>query len=338
MIKKFLFAVVVLGAIALGGFLYIKQSVNEFIAQPLNIEQPHLVTVERGNNLNTVISTFVDDQWIKPTQFASLVRRFHPNLTQIKVGTFEVLPGMTFEQALNAIIDGKEYQLAITFIEGSTFKEWREQFKQAEYLEHKTDTLTEAEIAQQLGIEREKLEGLFLAETYHYSVGDSDLDILKRAHRKLSVILEQSWDARQEKLPLKNSYEALILASIIEKETSVPSERERVASVFVNRLNKRMRLQTDPTVIYGMGDRYDGNIRKKDLREATPYNTYVINGLPPTPIAMPGKASILAAVNPENSNYLYFVASGTGGHVFSKNLRDHNRAVQQYLRQLRSKK
>ncbi|MGX9517945.1 endolytic transglycosylase MltG [Vibrio mediterranei] len=338
MIKKFLFAVVVLGAIALGGFLYIKQSVNEFIAQPLNIEQPHLVTVERGNNLNTVISTFVDDQWIKPTQFVSLVRRFHPNLTQIKVGTFEVLPGMTFEQALNAIIDGKEYQLAITFIEGSTFKEWREQFKQAEYLEHKTDTLTEAEIAQQLGIEREKLEGLFLAETYHYSVGDSDLDILKRAHRKLSVILEQSWDARQEKLPLKNSYEALILASIIEKETSVPSERERVASVFVNRLNKRMRLQTDPTVIYGMGDRYDGNIRKKDLREATPYNTYVINGLPPTPIAMPGKASILAAVNPENSNYLYFVASGTGGHVFSKNLRDHNRAVQQYLRQLRSKK
>ncbi|MCF4174660.1 endolytic transglycosylase MltG [Vibrio mediterranei] len=338
MIKKFLFAVVVLGAIALGGFLYIKQSVNEFIAQPLNIEQPHLVTVERGNNLNTVISTFVDDQWIKPTQFASLVRRFHPNLTQIKVGTFEVLPGMTFEQALNAIIDGKEYQLAITFIEGSTFKEWREQFKQAEYLEHKTDTLTEAEIAQQLGIEREKLEGLFLAETYHYSVGDSDLDILKRAHRKLSVILEQSWDARQEKLPLKNSYEALILASIIEKETSVPSERERVASVFVNRLNKRMRLQTDPTVIYGMGDRYDGNIRKKDLREATPYNTYVINGLPPTPIAMPGKASILAAVNPEDSNYLYFVASGTGGHVFSKNLRDHNRAVQQYLRQLRSKK
>ncbi|MCG9664763.1 endolytic transglycosylase MltG [Vibrio mediterranei] len=338
MIKKFLFTVVVLGAIALGGFLYVKQSVNEFIAQPLNIEQPHLVTVERGNNLNTVISTFVDDQWIKPTQFASLVRRFHPNLTQIKVGTFEVLPGMTFEQALNAIIDGKEYQLAITFIEGSTFKEWREQFKQAEYLEHKTDTLTEAEIAQQLGIEREKLEGLFLAETYHYSVGDSDLDILKRAHRKLSVILEQSWDARQEKLPLKNSYEALILASIIEKETSVPSERERVASVFVNRLNKRMRLQTDPTVIYGMGDRYDGNIRKKDLREATPYNTYVINGLPPTPIAMPGKASILAAVNPENSNYLYFVASGTGGHVFSKNLRDHNRAVQQYLRQLRSKK
>lgn len=338
MIKKFLFTVVVLGAIALGGFLYVKQSVNEFIAQPLNIEQPHLVTVERGNNLNTVISTFVDDQWIKPNQFASLVRRFHPNLTQIKVGTFEVLPGMTFEQALNAIIDGKEYQLTITFIEGSTFKEWREQFTQAEYLEHETDTLTEAEIAQQLGIEREKLEGLFLAETYHYSVGDSDLDILKRAHRKLNIILEQSWDARQDKLPLKNSYEALILASIIEKETSVPSERERVASVFVNRLNKRMRLQTDPTVIYGMGDRYDGNIRKKDLREATPYNTYVINGLPPTPIAMPGKASILAAVNPEDSNYLYFVASGTGGHVFSKNLRDHNRAVQQYLRQLRSKK
>ncbi|GMQ47079.1 endolytic transglycosylase MltG [Vibrio sp. 10N] len=338
MLKKFVVFVILLGAIAAGGFVYVKNSVAKFIAQPLNIEQAELVTVKRGNSLNTLIATFVDNRWIAPTDFEQLVRRFHPELTQIKVGTFELTPGMTFEQAINEIIHGNEYQLAITFIEGSTFKEWRQQFATAEHLEHATEAMTEAEIAASLGVEHERLEGLFLAETYHYSVGDSDLDILKRANSKLEKILNASWEQKQEKLPLKNQYEVLILASIIEKETSVPSERERVAAVFVNRLNKGMRLQTDPTVIYGMGDRYDGNIRKKDLRERTPYNTYVINGLPPTPIAMPGKASIMAAVNPEDSNYLYFVASGTGGHVFSKNLRDHNRAVQQYLKQLRSRK
>ncbi|WP_394151671.1 endolytic transglycosylase MltG [Vibrio maritimus] len=338
MLKKFLLLVIILAAVAVGGFVHVKNSVQDFVNQPMNLEEPTLITVERGNSLNTLMATFEGNQWIEPTPFAELVRRFHPELTQIKVGTFELKPTMTFKEAIDAVIEGKEYQLAITFIEGSTFKEWREQFANADYLEHKTLEMDEKAIAQELGIEHERLEGLFLAETYHYSVGDSDLDILKRANRKLNKVLSESWEQRQDKLPLKNEYEALILASIIEKETSVPSERERVASVFVNRLNIGMRLQTDPTVIYGMGDRYDGNIRKKDLREATPYNTYVINGLPPTPIAMPGKASIMASVNPEDSNYLYFVASGTGGHVFSKNLRDHNRAVQQYLKQLRSRK
>lgn len=338
MIKKLFLALLLLAAIAVGGFFYVKNNVEQFVQQPLRLDEPQLVTVKRGNNLNTIITTFSENDWIDAPQYDSLVRRFHPELTQLKVGTFQITPDMTFAQAVETIISGKEYQLAITFIEGSTFKEWRELFANAEHLEHKTEQMSEADIAAALGIEREKLEGLFLAETYHYSVGDSDLDILNRANRKLEAILKNSWEARQQNLPLKNSYEALILASIIEKETSVPSERERVAAVFVNRLNKRMRLQTDPTVIYGMGDRYDGNIRKKDLREPTPYNTYVINGLPPTPIAMPGEASILAAVNPEDSNYLYFVASGKGGHVFSKNLRDHNRAVQQYLKHLRSNK
>ncbi|MDF5601826.1 endolytic transglycosylase MltG, partial [Vibrio parahaemolyticus] len=212
------------------------------------------------------------------------------------------------------------------------------QLKSAPYLKHDLTDLSEKEMAAKLGIEREKLEGLFLAETYHYTAGASESQLLKRAHRKLNKILDASWEARQEKLPLQDKYEALILASIIEKETAIDSERERVASVFINRLNKRMRLQTDPTVIYGMGDAYDGNIRKKDLRTPTPYNTYTINGLPPTPIAMAGEASIEAALNPESSNYLYFVASGKGGHVFSKSLAEHNRAVRAYLRELRKNK
>ncbi|MFA0677922.1 endolytic transglycosylase MltG, partial [Vibrio sp. 10N.222.51.A6] len=172
----------------------------------------------------------------------------------------------------------------------------------------------------------------------HYTYGTTDLDLLKRAHRDLMNVVNDEWENRADKLPLKSPYEALILASIIEKETAVASERERVSSVFVNRLNKRMRLQTDPTVIYGMGASYKGNIRKKDLRTPTPYNTYTMSGLPPTPIAMAGKASINAALNPEKSNYLYFVASGTGGHVFSKSLTEHNRAVRAYLKQLRKNK
>jgi len=196
--------------------------------------------------------------------------------------------------------------------------------------------LAEADIAQKLGIEQQKLEGLFLAETYHFPFGTTDLEILKRANRRLEKILDQHWANRQPNLPIKTPYEALILASIIEKETAIASERGRIASVFVNRLNKRMRLQTDPTVIYGLGDAYDGNLRKKDLRTPTPFNTYTIFGLPPTPIAMAGEASIKAALNPEQSNYLYFVASGSGGHVFSKTLNEHNRAVRAYLKQLRT--
>ncbi|CAH0526531.1 endolytic transglycosylase MltG [Vibrio hippocampi] len=338
MLKKLFILLLLVLAAAAGGYVYVKNSVETYLQQPLKLEQNELVTVERGTNLNTMLNRFSQNGWIDPIEFTNLIRRFHPELTRLKVGTFELTPTMNLTEALNHLITGKEYQLAITFIEGSTFKEWREQFARAKYLEHRTEAMSEAEIAQTLGIDYDQLEGLFLAETYHYSVGDSDIEILKRAHTKLNSILETNWQQRQDNLPLDNAYEALILASIIEKETSVELERERVASVFVNRLNKRMRLQTDPTVIYGMGDRYDGNIRKKDLREATPYNTYVINGLPPTPIAMPGEASIKAAVNPEDSQYLYFVASGTGGHVFSKNLRDHNRAVQQYLRHLRSRK
>ncbi|MFA0085935.1 ABC transporter substrate-binding protein [Vibrio sp. 10N.286.49.C2] len=338
MLKKLLMLIIVLSAVALGALFYAQKGVDAFLGQTLRIESPQLVTVKRGNNLNTVFSQFEDNGWIEASPFTQLVRRFHPELSQLKVGTFQLKPGIDLTQAIDVLNEGTEFQLAITFIEGSTFKEWREQLIEADHLNKITSEMSEADIAKALDISQHKLEGLFLAETYHYSVGDTDLDILRRAHTKLNRVLNKNWDEKQANLPLNNQYEALILASIIEKETAVASERERVASVFVNRLNRPMRLQTDPTVIYGMGDRYDGNIRKKDLREKTPYNTYVIDGLPPTPIAMPGEASIHAALNPEKSNYLYFVASGKGGHVFSKNLRDHNRAVQQYLRTIRSQK
>ncbi|MBY8298957.1 endolytic transglycosylase MltG [Vibrio fluvialis] len=335
MIKKLvslLFTLLVLAAV---GYFYVTKQVDVYLSQPLDTQSEQLVTIPSGTSLNGALSLMTKHGWID-SQFAEkLVRRFHPELTQIKAGTYQLMPDMKLAQALQLLVSGKEHQFAITFVEGSRFSEWMAILEQNEQLKHTLTESSEADIAKQLGIEQSKLEGLFLAETYHFTKGVSDLDILKRAHRKLEGILNSAWETRQENLPLTSPYQALILASIIEKETAVESERERIASVFVNRLNKRMRLQTDPTVIYGMGDNYDGNIRKKDLRAPTPYNTYVINGLPPTPIAMPGEASIRAALNPEQSAYLYFVASGNGGHVFSKNLTEHNRAVRAYLKQLR---
>jgi len=337
-IKKITIFLALVAMIAAAGYGYITKQVEQYVTQPLQIEQDQIFTLKSGTSFNRVLAQLTEQGWIKSNDVSRLVRRLHPELTQLKAGTYLLQPGLNLTQALELLKSGKEHQFAITFVEGSTFKEWREALVGASHLEHELTGLSEADIAVKLGLEHEKLEGLLLAETYHYTFGTSDLDILKRASSKLQQVLNIQWEKRQDKLPLKTPYEALILASIIEKETAVEEERERVASVFVNRLNKRMRLQTDPTVIYGMGDKYDGNIRKKDLRTPTPYNTYTIFGLPPTPIAMPGEASIEAALNPESSKYLYFVASGTGGHVFSKSLAEHNRAVRAYLKQLRSKK
>ncbi len=338
MIKKITLFLLLVAALAAGGYVYVAKQVEQYVNQPLQIEQSQIFTIASGTSFNRVLEQLTESKMITGSDVVKLVRRFHPELTQLRAGTYLLDSGSTLKSTLEQFKQGKEHQFSITFVEGSTFKEWQQIIDNAPYLEHELDGLSEAQIAQKLGLPHEKLEGLLLAETYHYTFGASDLDILKRAADKLQMVLDEHWATRQEKLPLKSSYEALILASIIEKETAVESERERVAAVFVNRLNKRMRLQTDPTVIYGMGDKYDGNIRKKDLRTPTPYNTYTIFGLPPTPIAMPGEASIQAALNPEDSNYLYFVASGNGGHVFSKTLAEHNRAVRAYLKQLRSKK
>ncbi|WP_117233287.1 endolytic transglycosylase MltG [Vibrio maerlii] len=338
MLKKIgiLFVLGLLISAALAFYAY--QQTNAYLDQPVQIEQETLMTVEPGMHFRSFLNSLEQQELIEENSFSKLASRLAPELTSLKVGTFQVQPSQSLRQVLAYLVEGKEHQFSITFIEGSRFSEWMLQFAESKDVVHTLDGVSEKEIAQRLGIERDKLEGLFLAETYHFTKGTSDLDILKRAHRKLNEVVNEAWDKRQDKLPLKNEYEALILASIIEKETAIDSERERVSSVFINRLNIGMRLQTDPTVIYGMGDSYDGNIRKKDLRTPTPYNTYTMNGLPPTPIAMAGPASIHAAVNPEASKYLYFVASGKGGHVFSKSLTEHNRAVRAYLKQLRINK
>lgn len=337
MLKKILILVVALAVLIGAGFGYVIHGVDRYLNQPLNIEQNQLVTVPFGTNINRAMDILVDKKWVQPSSLARFVRRLHPELVSIKAGTYQLTPSMTLKTALEHIVSGKEHQFAVTFVEGSRFSEWRDILANNSYLKHTITGMSEADIATKLGIKHSKLEGLFLAETYHFTAGKSDIAILRRAHNKLMTYLDAQWQERDESLPLKSPYQALTLASIIEKETALASERQRVSSVFVNRLNKHMRLQTDPTVIYGMGDNYHGNIRKRDLHRATPYNTYVIHGLPPTPIAMVGKNAIDAALHPEKSDYLYFVASGDGGHVFSKTLTQHNRAVRAYLRKLRNK-
>ncbi len=337
MIKKLISLLFVLAALAAGGFFYVAKQVDSYVGQPIQIEQQEVVAIRTGASLTSVLNQLTGKGWFEDDELSSrLLRRFYPELTTVKAGTYVIEPSQTLYQVIEQIVEGKEHQFSITFVEGSRFDEWLEALSQAPQLENLTQGLTEEQIAEELGIENEKLEGLFLAETYHYTAGTSDLEILSRAYKQLDTVLTKAWEVKQAGLPLDSPYEALILASIIEKETAVAEERERVAAVFVNRLNKGMRLQTDPTVIYGMGDKYQGHIGRKGLDTPTPYNTYIIRGLPPTPIAMPGRASVLAALNPEDSDYLYFVASGKGGHVFSKNLADHNRAVRAYLKHIRS--
>lgn len=338
MIKKLVILFIVIVIVVIGMVFFAKSEVNDYLGQEVYAQGDRLVTIKRGSSLRSALWQMEHKGAIERTSFSRLLPYLYPDLVNIKAGTYQVQEQATLNDLLKEMVAGNEFQYTVTFIEGSRFSEWRTQLSLAKGLQHKTQEMTESDIAKAVGIDKDKLEGLLLAETYHYTTGMSDLDILKRSHNALMRVLNQAWETRKQGLPLKTPYEALILASIIEKETAIESERERIASVFVNRLNTNMRLQTDPTVIYGLGDKYDGNIRKKDLSTPTAYNTYVINGLPPTPIAMPGAKSIRAALNPETSRYLYFVASGDGGHVFTKSLPEHNRAVRNYLRKLRVNK
>jgi UPF0755 protein len=217
-----------------------------------------------------------------------------------------------------------------TLVDGWTFAQWRARLDQHPDLKHETRDLAEAEIAARLGIEGGRIDGWLFPDTYLFDKQSSDLELFARAHRAMRKKLDGAWSERDQGLPYRNPYEALIMASIIEKETGRADDRTLVAAVFVNRLRKGMLLQTDPTVIYGLGEKFDGNLRKRDLQADTPYNTYTRSGLPPSPIAMPGTAAIQAALHPADSDALYFVARGDGSSQFSKTLDEHNKAVSKY--------
>ena len=251
---------------------------------------------------------------------------------KIRAGSYEIGAGTTPISLLNKMVRGDQTLAFVRLIEGWTFRQFRAELAKAEGLKPTTSAMSDADVMAALGEPGVAAEGQFYPDTYAYSKGSADIAVLKRAHRAMTKRLETAWAARIPDTPLRSMSDALTLASIVEKETGVSSDRGKVASVFVNRLRIGMPLQTDPTVIYGLGDKFDGNLRKRDLLADSPYNTYLRAGLPPTPIAMPGKASLMAAVRPESTRALYFVSRGDGSSEFSESLPAHNRAVNQYQR------
>ena len=287
-------------------------------------------TVKPGSSVKGIARELNEAGLISQPQFFEWFARSEGLAQRIQAGEYQVRGEMTPRQLLTDMSQGKVIQYPMTIVEGWSFKQLRAFLAQHEALEHTLDGLSDAEVMAKLGYADIHPEGRFLPDTYHFPRGTSDQQFLKRAYQMMESTLDQLWQQRQQGLPIKTPYEALILASIIERETAVAEERPEIAGVFVRRLQKRMRLQTDPTVIYGMGDTYQGNIRRRDLRTDTPYNTYTRRGLTPTPIAMPSAAAIEAALHPKPGNTLYFVARGDGTHKFSATLVEHNKAVVKY--------
>ena len=287
-------------------------------------------TVKNGMSLRALSRRLADEGLLPEAHSFWILGRTLGKDKAIQAGTYRVDRPLTPVELLDKLNRGDVVAADIAFVEGTTLRQWLAQLKAQPRLRQTLEGKSIDEVRAAIGLAQGSAEGWLFPDTYRFAPGSADVEILKRAHAAMKKRLADAWDARDPDLPLKSPYEALILASIVEKETGAAGERPLVASVFANRLRRSMRLQTDPTVIYGMGAAFDGNIRKKDLSTDTPWNTYTRDGLPPTPIAMPGAASLLAATRPAKSEFLYFVGKGDGTHQFSRNLEEHNRAVARY--------
>ncbi|MBI1195865.1 MAG: endolytic transglycosylase MltG [Gammaproteobacteria bacterium] len=310
---------------------WLLMDIRQFVDTPLALPE-HGVDYEIGPGMGVIrIATDLERHGILThARYLSWYARWQGDVIDIKAGRYRLEPGLTPRRLLKLLHSGAVIQYPITVPEGYTFKQLRELLDINPEIDHRYANATNAEIMAALGRPGAHPEGLFFPDTYHFTARSTDLSILQRAMEAMQVHLDAAWQGRAEGLPYKSPYEALIMASIIEKETSLEEERTRIAGVFVRRLEHRMRLQTDPTVIYGLGDRFHGNLHRRDLKADTPYNTYVHRGLPPTPIAMPGLASIDAALHPDEGESLYFVSKGDGSHQFSDTLKDHLKAVRRY--------
>ena len=342
--KKFfvflLILLLILGGVGFWGY----QKLTEFVHTPVNVTQDQLLTIERGTTGSKLAALLEQEKILEHADLLPWLLKLQPQLNKVKAGTYSLTGVKTLQDLLDMINSGKEAQFSVKFIEGKTFKEWRKNLENAPHLKQTLQGKTDKEIMALLDIpavakavyEWNNMDGWLYPDTYNYTPNSTDLELLKRSATRLQKALDKAWNERDENLLLADPYQMLILASIVEKETGIAAERPQVASVFINRLKANMKLQTDPTVIYGMGESYTGNIRKKDLETITPYNTYMIEGLPPTPIAMVSESALQAVAHPAKTDFYYFVADGSGGHKFTRNLNEHNKAVQEYLRWYRN--
>jgi UPF0755 protein len=322
---RWLLALVALAIVVAGGAAW------WYLQRPLPLPaSPYDFKVQSGATLSSVARDFTSAGVLPHPAPLIALARWRGVDRAIKAGSYEIDSGITLPQLLARLTQGDVTQTSLTIIEGATFADVRAALRARSDVVKGVIDLPEPELLAKLGIDAPSPEGQFFPDTYFFASGSSDADVLKRAHRLLNARLQAGWEKRASGLPLSTPYEALILASIVEKETGRAADRGNVASVFINRLKAGMRLQTDPTVIYGIRDRFDGNLRKSDLETDTPYNTYTRDGLPPTPIALPSQASLDAVLNPPSTSFLYFVSRGDGSSEFTSSLAEHNRAVARF--------
>jgi len=289
------------------------------------------IKVQSGTGIHTLARILHQTRLVRYPRLFILLAKINGDAPKLKAGEYQITPTMTAPDLLANIVAGKVMQRSITFIEGWTFRQIKQALDENTHIQHTIVKMSNTQIMKQLGHPQQYPEGMFFPDTYYFTWGDNDIEVLKTAYARMQNILEKQWLQRASGLPYKKPYQALIVASLIEKETALPEERRLVAGVIARRLKKHMRLQVDPTVLYGLGRAYGSVIMQEDLDLYTPYNTYQRYGLPPTPIDMPGRASILAALHPAHGDALYYVARGDGSHQFSATYKQHQKAVKKYL-------
>ncbi|MBJ3815484.1 cell division protein YceG [Shimwellia pseudoproteus] len=334
MLYFFLLILVALGLAAGVGMW----KVHRLADSPLLIRDETIFTLKPGTGRLALGEQLYNEKIINRPRVFQWLLKIEPGLSHFKAGTYRLTPDMSVRAMMTLLASGKEAQFPLRLVEGMRVSDWLEQLRAAPYIKHTLKDDSYRTLASALGLTGpEQVEGWFYPDTWLYTANTTDVALMKRAHQRMVKAVDAVWKDRMDNLPYKDQQQLVTMASIIEKETAVAGERDLVSSVFINRLRIGMRLQTDPTVIYGMGEHYRGNITRKDLETPTPYNTYVIDGLPPGAIAIPSPASLDAAAHPAKSNWLYFVADGKGGHTFSTNLNDHNKAVRSYIQVLKDK-